>query len=141
LTAVLFVKGLKTAGFITIFAGYVIFSIVLQQHAIMPNSSARYGKAFAGKLSNAVGDEKLIVYRYVTMRLVHYFGREIEIVSDISEINKRYQQGQWIVSMEPYLGKLEDSVQFEVVLREKEAIRSGGKPVEGVLFHKPPETP
>lgn len=141
LTAALFVKGRKTAGFTTILAGYLMFTMVLQQNTIIPNSSVRYGKAFASKLSNAVSNEKLIVYRYVTMRLVHYFGREIEIVSDISEINRRYQQGQWIVSMEPYLEKLEDSVQFEVVFREKEAIRSGGKPVEGVLFHKPPETP
>lgn len=140
LTAVLFVKGKKTAGFTIIFTGYLICSIAFQQNAIMPNSSARYGKTFAAKLSNAVGDEKLIVYRYVTMRLVHYFGREIEIVSDISEINKRYQQGQWVVSMEPYLEKLEDNVQFEVVFREKEAIRSRGNPVEGVLFHKPDKT-
>ncbi len=137
LTAVLFVKRLKTAGFTTILAGYLMFSIVLQQNAAIPNSSARYSRAFAGKIAEAVGDGQLIGYKYVTMRFVHYFGKQVEIVSDISQINDRYQQGQWIVATGTHLKDLEENGgQFEVVFKEQEAVRSGGKPVEGALFHK-----
>lgn len=141
LTAVLFVKGKKTAGFTIIFAGYLMFSMVLQQNTAIPNCSARYSRAFAGKIAEAVGDGKLIGYEYVTMRFVHYFGKQVEIVNDISQINNRYQQGQWIVATGAHLKDLEENGgQFEVVFKEQEAVRSGGKPVAGALFHKSDNT-
>jgi hypothetical protein len=140
LTAVLFVKGLKTAGFMTIVAGYLMFSIVIQQNAVIPHSSARYSRAFAGKIAEAVGDGKLSGYQYITMRFVHYFGREVEIVNDISQINEKYQQGEWIVATGTHLKDLEESGKFEVVFKEQKAVRSGGKPVAGTLFHKPDNT-
>jgi len=140
LTAVLFVKGLKTAGFTTIVAGYLMFSIVIQKNVVVPHSSARYSRVFAGKIAEAVGDGQLIGYKYVTIRFVHYFGKQVGIVNDISQINEKYRQGEWIVATEPHLKDLEESGQFEVVFKELEAVRRRGKPVSGALFHKSDNT-
>ena len=63
-------------------------------------------------------------------------GREVEIVDDISQINEKYQHGEWIVATGPHLKDLEESGQFEVVFKKLEAVRHKGKPVSGALFHK-----
>jgi 4-amino-4-deoxy-L-arabinose transferase-like glycosyltransferase len=80
--------------------------------------------------------EKLVAYKSVSTRFIHYFGRPVPEIKTKSEVDELYNQGCWVVAFGKYFDELLQNGQFEIVYMQQNAERHKGKPVDGALFHK-----
>jgi len=122
-----------------IFAGLVAVVMIVLVGFINPldynESSRRFSTAIA---QMAPPTDKLVAYKGVSPRFVHYFGRPVLEIKDAGELDGFYQQGCWIVTFGKNLNELLKAGRFELVYIEQGVERHKSNLVAGGLFHKRP---
>jgi 4-amino-4-deoxy-L-arabinose transferase-like glycosyltransferase len=133
----LFIKKRPAFGCATVFVGIVILTMISFVRIVIPLDVNRHSRDFSTKVGHLVPpDEKLIAYKWVSSRSVHYVGRVIPVVEDKSAIEKFYEHGGWVLATREYLEELQQVGELRTVYyKEKGELRSQ-KDVPGALLHK-----
>lgn len=136
--AILFAKGKPAMACGTIFAGIVVWVVIFYAGmADMPNYYDRYLWNFSQKLALVVPQsEKVVAYKHIPIRAVHYFGRAMPVIKDESALYEHYQQGSWVVATGENLKKLTLDKRFRMVYCRQKAIYWRDHFESGALFHK-----
>jgi 4-amino-4-deoxy-L-arabinose transferase-like glycosyltransferase len=135
---ILFSKGRNNYACVVLFAGYCVFLMVAFVAIVIPQNKNRYTKKFAIKIASQIpASNELIAYRDVTARFVHYFGRAVPVITDLSETHMRYQQGDWIVATGDLVTELVDDGRFRITHQYENAELHGDEIVEAAIFHLP----
>jgi hypothetical protein len=71
----------------------------------------------------------------VPANFIHYFGRNVVRVKDVSELNNLYQQNYWVVSFGKDMEALLDLGQFKPAYMDTNAKKRGKNISAGGLFH------
>ena len=135
--AALFARGRKAFACGGIFGGYCILLMIAYPVWIVPYSSNQLIKPLASNAAAQVpASEELIAYNYIPLRFIHYFGRTVPIIKDMSETHRQYENGKWVIAAGPDLDELTDDGGFEVAKLWKDAARINGKVANCAIFHK-----
>jgi hypothetical protein len=132
----LFIKNKSEWALIAIFAGIAIYVMAAQYYFSVALDVDRYSRDFARAVAQKVpSSESLVAYRNASSRFVQYYGKVVPEITDIAELQKRYQEGCWILCMSDNLVGLEKE-SFKTVYSEEEI--DGGRKSDAVgrLFHK-----
>jgi hypothetical protein len=79
--------------------------------------------------------KKLVAYKSVSSRFIHYFGRPVPVIETQPEIDELYRKGFWIVAFGKFLDELLDDNPYEVVYKQENAERHSSNVVSGALLH------
>jgi 4-amino-4-deoxy-L-arabinose transferase-like glycosyltransferase len=136
LITILFAKGKQAAGFAVMCIGYLVATVTVYQCFIIPKDIDQISKAFAQKITSIVPkDEKLVSFKGISSRSVHYLGRTASETEDINETYERYKKGNWVIAS----GELMDELTNDGRFRTKEEWTgkniSDGQIVDGAVFH------
>ncbi len=135
--AVSFARGKKVPGCIAIFGGYCIVMMIAFAVFLVPYSSTNRIRPFALDVKASVPrSDKLVAYIYMPSRFIHYFGRTVPIIGDMSEAHAEYNSDSWIIAIGANMDELAKDSRFEIAEFWKDAARTDGKVVDGALFHK-----
>jgi len=120
-----------------IFTGIIVWAIV--GRACFPrlldlNAPSR---DFAKRATVVVPQSgKLVAYKHISPRFVHYFGRVVPEKADKSALYKCYEQGDWVICTSGYLKDLAQDGRFREVFYQKKLKNQKKEDVGGALFHK-----
>lgn len=133
---VMFARGKVVPALGMLSVGLVIWVVTLYTgHAAVFNID-RYSRDFAGQISQIVpAGEKLVAYRAISSRFVHYFGQVVPIIEDKSQLQEYYDRGAWVVCTYDHLQELVPDKLFRRVYY-KERPKDGKEDAGGVLLHK-----
>ncbi|MCK5176078.1 MAG: hypothetical protein KAR47_21965, partial [Planctomycetes bacterium] len=122
---------------IAIFGGYCIVMMIAFAVFLVPYSSTNRIRPFALDVKASVPrSDKLVAYIYMPSRFIHYFGRTVPIIGDMSEAHAEYNSDSWIIAIGANMDELAKDSRFEIAEFWKDAARTDGKVVDGALFHK-----
>lgn len=120
-----------------IFAGLVAVNMIIFVGFTNPlnynQPSRRFTLSVAQKVPPA---DKLVAYKSVSPRFIHYFGRVVPTINTESEVDGYYQQSCWIIAFGRNLDELLKTGRFELVYLEEGVERDKQTPVAGGLFHR-----
>jgi 4-amino-4-deoxy-L-arabinose transferase-like glycosyltransferase len=134
---ILFSRGNNMHACVAIFTGHCVLLMVAFSAFIIPQSSTRHVRPFAHAVAAQVGQtDKLIAYRDVASRFVHYFGKTVPVAEDISQAYEEYRQGHWVLATGEFVDELAADGRFERVRLWENAMRSKGRIVAGAVFHR-----
>jgi 4-amino-4-deoxy-L-arabinose transferase-like glycosyltransferase len=137
LVAVLFAQKNKITATVLLFAGYCAVVMIIFIYFLIPMDYNNPSRIFSLKIGSTVAtNETLIAYKSVSARTVQYTGRIIPEITDMSDLYKRYEQGQWIIATGNNYKNLIADGRFNSVYYQQIAERSGPRDIEGALFHK-----
>ena len=137
LVVVLFVQKRKIAATVLLFAGYCAIIMMFFTYFFVPMDYNNPSRIFSLKIGKIVApNEKLVAYNGASARTIHYTGRIIPKITDIAEIYKKYEDGQYIIATGDDYKKLIADGRYNSIFYQQEAERSGQKHIEGALFHK-----
>jgi hypothetical protein len=71
----------------------------------------------------------------VSSRFVQYYGKSIEGINDLSELQARYDKGDWVVCLSGRISDLKKR-SFRVVYVDESVSGRHKDDAEGFLFHK-----
>ena len=135
---ILFLKRRNNYACVVLFAGCCVFLMVPFVAIVMPQNKNRYIKDFAIKIASQIpASTELIAYRNVTARFVHYFGKAVPVMMDLSETRMKYQQGDWIMATDDFVAELVDDGGFNIAHRYENAELQGDEIVKAAIFHLP----
>jgi 4-amino-4-deoxy-L-arabinose transferase-like glycosyltransferase len=134
---VLFAKGRPGPACGCVFAGFVAVIMIVFVGFINPlnynDPSRRFTLTIAQKVP---ATDKLVAYKTVSGRFIHYFGRSVPMIKVASELDKLYTEGCWIAAFGSGLDELRKDGRFEIVYLEEGVERDKQTPVAGGLFHR-----
>ena len=134
---VLFAKRRPGLACTVVFAGIVVVTMIVFVGLVNPLDYNEPSRRFTlGVAQTVPPTEKLVAYRSVSARFIHYFGRIVLEVQTESEVDRFYQQGCWVVAFGKNLDELLETGRFELVYMEQGVERHKSNPVPGGLFHK-----
>lgn len=134
---ILFVRKHNIVATVLLFAGYYAVLAAIFIYFLIPLSPDIPLKNFSLKIGRIVpAGEKLIAYHYVAARTINYVGRTIPKISDLEEVYKRYEQGEWVIASDDDYEKLVKDGRFNMVYYCPMIERHGPKDVPAALFHK-----
>jgi 4-amino-4-deoxy-L-arabinose transferase-like glycosyltransferase len=120
-----------------IFAGLAVVIMIVFAGFINPLDYNEPSRRFSTAVAQMVPPrDKLIAYRFVSGRFVHYFGRPVPEVQTESEVDRFYQQGCWIAAFGRNLDEILATGRFELVCLEQGVEWDKQTPVAGGLFHR-----
>jgi len=135
--AILFAKRKPAFGLGAIFSGIVVLVMVFCVSFVNPLDYGRYSQDFSRKVAEIVPQsEKLVAYRYVSERFVHYFGRIIPVIGDKSLLYKHYEDGEWVIATAEPLKDLAQEGRLRSVYYREKAEHRKQRDTSGALFHK-----
>ncbi len=139
---VLFAKRRPAAGISAVFAGIVLLVMIAYVFFINPSNYNEPSRQFTLEVAKMVGaNDKLVAYKVVSARFIHYFGRPVQTAEELSQLDTVYKQDYWVVAFGQPMTELLETGGYNLIYRESGAERHGSEPVDGALFHKPaPET-
>jgi hypothetical protein len=134
---VLFVRNRPGFACGCIFAGLAVVIMIVFAGFINPLDYNEPSRHFSTAVAQTVPPtDKLIAYRIVSGRFVHYFGRPVPEVQTESEVDRFYQQGCWIAAFGRNLDEILATGRFELVCLEQGVEWDKQTPVAGGLFHR-----
>lgn len=135
---ILFARGRPVSATVSVFAGVMVLIMASCFFFIEISDSDKYSRDFSRELSKIVpASEDMIAYEYISTKSVHYFGRVVPEINDISAALEYYENGDWVVATAEHLEKLEKAGKnLRRVYYEKIAERRKFGDAEGALFHK-----
>jgi len=134
---VLFATGKPAPACGTLFAGIVALVMIGYVTFLNPLDYNRYSRDFSRRLAQIVPQsDDLIAYEYVSNRSVHYFGRAVPKVNNMSVLYNRYKEGDWVVATAGHLEKLQADGRLRMVYYKQKAERAWQYDAPGALFHK-----
>ena len=93
-------------------------------------------KKFALKVAEMVPTtDKVVSYGTVPSNFIHYFGRTVVKVQDISELNNLSQQNYWVISFGKDMDELLNAGRYKLVYMDRNAKERGENIYAGGLFH------
>jgi hypothetical protein len=99
-------------------------------------SPDRPTKQFALRAAEIVPTtDKVVSYGTVPSNFIHYFGRTVVKVQDVSGLNNLYQQNYWVVSFGKSMDELLNTGRFNLVHMDTKAKQRGENISAGGLFH------
>ncbi len=120
-----------------IFAGLAAVIMIVFVGFINPLDYNEPSRRFSAAVAQMVPPtDKVVAYKNVSPRFVHYFGRPVLEIQDSSELDRFYQEGCWIAAFGRKLDELLKTGRFELVYMEKGVERDKQTPVAGGLFHR-----
>ena len=136
-TLILFAKKKPAYACAVIFIGYCVAILTFYTGLINPLDNNRLSKDFSNKLSTLVPQsDTLIAFGYISNRSVHYFGRPVAVIDDISSLYNRYENGRWVVATADHLEKITEDGRFRQIFYTQKAEYRYHKNASGALFHK-----
>jgi len=135
--AVLFSRRKPAAALSVIFSGIVIWAMSSKAIFGTVLDVDRFSRDFAERAAEIVPPSgRLVAYKHLSSRFVQYFGKVVPVISEISQIEKDYEQCNWVVCDLAYLKELMQLNRFREIYSE--AIEPGKyKPdAGGKIFHK-----
>lgn len=137
LVVILFVQKRKIAATALLFAGYCAIIMMFFTYFFVPMDYNNPSRIFSLKISKIVApNEQIVAYNGASARTIHYTSRIIPKITDIAEIYKRYEDGQYIIATGNDYKNLIADGRFNSIFYQQKAERSSQKHVEGALFHK-----
>jgi len=135
--AVLFARKHPALGCAAIFVGIVLVVMICSVGLVNPLNYNEPSRQFTlGVAQTVPPTDKLVAYRTVSARFIHYFGRTVLEVQTESDADSFYQQDCWVVAFGKNLDELLETGRFELVYMKQDVERHGSNPVAGGLFHK-----
>jgi 4-amino-4-deoxy-L-arabinose transferase-like glycosyltransferase len=141
LIAVLAVAGLFrakkiTAAYATVFLVIAVLVMIGYSDFFNPLNYNQPSRKFTQSASQIVPvSKKLVAYKSVSSRFIHYFGRPVPVIETQPEIDELYRKGFWIVAFGKFLDELLDDNPYEVVYKQENAERHSSNVVSGALLH------
>jgi 4-amino-4-deoxy-L-arabinose transferase-like glycosyltransferase len=137
IAAALFARKHSALGCVTVFAGIVLVVMIGSVILVNPLNYNEPSRRFTlGVAQTVPPTDKLVAYRTISARFIHYFGRTVLDVQTESDVDSFYQQDCWVVAFGKNLDELLETRRFELVYMEQDVERHGSNPVAGGLFHK-----
>jgi hypothetical protein len=134
--AALFARKHPALGCVTVFGGIVLLVMICFVGLVIPLNYNEPSRQFTLAVAKTVPvQDRLVAYRYLSARFVHYFGRPVAETQDRDEVGQLYKQNLWIVAFGKDLDELVGGGRFELVYRRENAERRGQDAVAGGLFH------
>jgi len=134
--AALFARKHSALGCVTIFAGIVLvvmIGFVIFVNQLNYNEPSRQFTLAVAKIVPV--QDKLIAYRDISARFIHYFGRPVAEIQSPDQVGQLYEQNLWIVAFGKDLDELLGGGRFKLVYSRENAERHGQDAVAGGLFH------
>lgn len=134
--AVLFVKRRSGAACVALFCGITVLMAHHYTGLLNILSPDQPVKQFALKVAEIVPTtDKVVSYGAVPSNFIHYFGRTVVKVQDVSELNNLYQQNYWVVSFGKGMDELLSTGRYKLVYMDTNAKKRGENISAGGLFH------
>ena len=136
-----FVKKKPAFGCAAIFLGYCALFMPAYNSLAVVKGKSYYTRKFA--ISSAARirqSDDLVAYKDVSSGFVHYFGRVVPVVEDISQTYDKYRQGMWVAATGKLMDELMEDGRFAIGWRCPDAEMDEDKIIEGALFHRPAGT-
>jgi 4-amino-4-deoxy-L-arabinose transferase-like glycosyltransferase len=136
--SVLFITRKPIGACAALFAGYCMLVMLFYAGFVNPLDDNKVSRDFSWKLASTIGPtDKVFAFKYVSGRLVHYFGRPIPEISDESSIVRYYKNGNYILAIADYIEKLLQLGEFNRIYYQEKAESRKKKINPGALFRKP----
>jgi 4-amino-4-deoxy-L-arabinose transferase-like glycosyltransferase len=133
----LFAKKRPASALGCLFAWLVIVTMIILVEFVNPLDYNEPSRRFTLSVAQKVpATDKLVAYKTVSRRFIHYFGRVVPTISTESEVDGYYQQGCWIAAFGSGLDELLKDGRFELVYVEKGVEWNKQTLVAGGLFHR-----
>jgi 4-amino-4-deoxy-L-arabinose transferase-like glycosyltransferase len=135
--AVLFSRRKPAAALSVIFSGIVIWSMASKAIFGTVLDENRFSRDFAERAAEIVPPSgRLVAYKHLSSRFVQYFGRIVPEISEISQIEKDYEQGAWVICDFTYLEELLQGSHFRVIYSDTLEPGENKDDMGGDIFHK-----
>jgi len=136
LITILSARGKPAAGFAAMCIGYLVATITVYQCFIIPKDIDQISKAFAQKITSIVPkDEKLVSFKSISSRSVHYLGRVVLETENIAETYEKYKKGDWVIASGELMDELANDGRFRTKEEWVGKNVSDGQIVDGAVFH------
>jgi len=136
-----FVKKRPAFGCAAIFVGYCALFMPAYNSLAVVKGKSYYTKKFAVSTASWIQQsDDLVAYKDVSSGFVHYFGRVVPVVEDVSQTYDKYRQGAWVAATGKFMDELMNDGRFAIGWRCTDAEMDEGKIIEGALFHRPTGT-
>ena len=135
---VLFARKKLVSATVSVFVGVTVLIMATCFFFIEISDSDKYSRDFSRQLSKIVpASEDMIAYEYFSTKSVHYFGRVVPEINDLSAVLEHYENGDWVVATAEHLEKLQKADKsLRRVYYKKIAERRKFGDAPGALFHK-----
>jgi 4-amino-4-deoxy-L-arabinose transferase-like glycosyltransferase len=131
LATALFIKNKSDWALIAIFSGIALYVMAAQYYFPAALDTDRYSRDFAQAVARRVPSSEPLA----SSRFVQYYGKVVPEITDLAELQKRYQEGCWIVCLSDHLADLKNEP-FKTVYSEEEIDTGRNSDSVGRLFHK-----
>ena len=139
--AILFVKRYSSIACVTFFCGITVLMAYHYTGLLSILSPDQPVKQFALKVAEMVPTtDKAVSYGTVPSNFIHYFGRTVVKVQDVSELDNLYQQNYWVVSFGKGMDELLHTGRYKLVYMDRNAKERGENTYAGGLFHSFPSS-
>jgi len=136
--AALFARNKPALGCAAIFVGYCALFMPAFNSLTETKGRSYYVSKFAQSVASRIHQsENLVAYKDVSSVFVHYFGKDVPVMQDLSQTFERYRTGSWIVATGDFAGRLMNDGRFAIAWRCPDARLDEGKIIQGALFHRP----
>jgi len=133
-----FVKNRPVFGCAAIFVGYCALFMSAYNSLAVVKGKSYYTRKFALSAAAMVRQsDDLVAYKDVSSGFVHYFGRNVPVVEDLSQSYEKYRQGAWVAATGKFMEELMEDGRFSIGWRCPDAEMDENKIIEGALFHRP----
>jgi len=135
--AILFVKRYSSIACVAFFCGITVLMAHHYTGLLSILSPDQPIKQFALKAAEIVPTtDNAVSYGTAPSNFIHYFGRAVVKVQDVSELDNLYQQNYWVVSFGKSMDELLSTEQFNIVYMDTNAKERGENISAGGIFHK-----
>lgn len=136
--AALFARNKPALACTAIFVGYCALFMPAFNSLSDVKGRGYYTKKFAQSTASRVyQSDDLVAYKDVSSVFVHYFGKPVPLIQDVSQVFENYRRGSWVVATGNFAGQLINDGRFAIAWRCPDAQMDDGKIIEGALFHRP----
>ncbi len=136
-----FVKKRPAFGCAAIFVGYCALFMPAYNSLAVVKGKSYYTKEFAVSAASRIRQsDDLVAYKDVSSGFVHYFGRVVPVVEDVSQTYDKYRQGAWVAATGKFMDELMNDGRFSIGWRCPDAEMEDNRIIGGALFHKPAGT-
>ncbi|MHC4271629.1 MAG: hypothetical protein ACYST2_04880, partial [Planctomycetota bacterium] len=133
-----FVRKRPALGCAVIFIGFCILFMSAYNSLAVVKGKSYYTKQFAENAASQIRQsDDLVAYKDVSSGFVHYFGKVVPVVEDVSQTFDKYRQGAWVVATGRFMDELLRDGRFVIGWQCTDALMDEDKTVAGALFHRP----